>query len=272
MRRIPLESATSAAGPARRTSPAPDSSWTIVGVIAIEGVDPFDARVAEPAVYATREQHPRANLLLVVNTYDEPDRMREPIRKAVAAFDHDQALPDLKTVNQLVAEDVAPDRLRSLLLSGFAAIALALAGTGLYGLIAYAVAQRRCEIGIRLALGASKRHVRLLVMRELGPLVGAGLAAGLIGAMTVARALKTFLYGVSPADPATLQRSSRSPRCWRSFPCSRATCRRVGRRESIRLGCFGCDPIAGGTEIAGASRRDRGDAESIGLCHFAISA
>ena len=203
MRRIPLESSTSAAGPARRPNAVVDSTWTIVGVIADEGVDPFDARVAQPAVYATREQHPRANLALVVRTRVDPNRMRETIRKAVVALDPDQALPDVKTVDQLVAEDVAPDRLRSLLLSTFAAIALALAGTGLYGLIAYAVAQRTREIGIRLALGATRRNVRALVVGELGPLVAAGLAAGLVGAAMVAQVLRTFLYGVSAADPAT---------------------------------------------------------------------
>jgi predicted permease len=202
MRRIPLESATSAAGPPRRASVVADSAWTIVGVIADEGVDPFDARVAAPAVYAAREQHPRANLALVVRTRDDPDRMREPIRKAVAAFDPEQALPDLKTIDELVAEDVAPDRLRSVLLSAFAAVALALAGTGLYGLIAYAVAQRRREIGIRIALGASTRNIRVLVVRELAPPIAAGLAAGIVGAAIVARALHTFLYGVSPADAA----------------------------------------------------------------------
>jgi putative ABC transport system permease protein len=130
--------------------------------------------------------------------------MREPIRKALSSLDADQALPDLKPLGQLISEDVALDRLRSLLLSALAAIALALAATGLYGVIAFTVAQRTREIGIRLALGASAGNVRRLLMREMVLLVATGSAIGVSSALIAAEGLKAFLYGISPTDPATL--------------------------------------------------------------------
>jgi putative ABC transport system permease protein len=204
MRLIPIEAATSGSGPARRITEMPEVTWTIVGVTANEGVDPFDARVAEPAVYATREQHPRRNLAVVVRTAADPQQLSEPIRKAIASFDPDQALPDLKPLAQLITEDVALDRLRSLLLSALAAVALALAATGLYGVIAFTVAQRTREIGIRLALGASARHVQTLMMREMVLLLAAGTVVGLTAALIVAKGLTVFLYGISTTDPTAL--------------------------------------------------------------------
>jgi putative ABC transport system permease protein len=204
MRLIPIEAASSGAGPARRITEMPEVTWTIVGVIANEGVDPFDARIPEPAVYATREQHPRRNLALVVRTAADPELMREPVRRAIASFDPDQALPDLKPLAQLITEDVALDRLRSLLLSALAAIALAIAATGLYGLIAFTVAQRTREIGIRLALGASAQHVRTLMVREMVLLVAVGTAIGLATAMIVGKGLSAFLYGINATDPTAL--------------------------------------------------------------------
>jgi putative ABC transport system permease protein len=204
MRLIPIEAATSGSGPARRITEMPEVTWTIVGVTANEGVDPFDARIAEPAVYATREQHPRRNLAVVVRTAADPQHLSEPIRKAIASFDPDQALPDLKPLAQLITEDVALDRLRSLLLSALAAVALALAATGLYGVIAFTVAQRTREIGIRLALGASARHVRTLMMREMVLLLAAGTVVGLTAALIVAKGLTVFLYGISTTDPTAL--------------------------------------------------------------------
>jgi putative ABC transport system permease protein len=203
MRRIPLEAATSAAGPARQHVVTADVEWTIVGVIADEGVDPFDDRVTEPTVYATREQHPRANLALVVRTEIEPTRLQESIRKTVSAFDPDQALSDLQPLEKLAPADVAPDRLRSLLLSAFAAIALVLAALGLYGVVANAVAQRTREIGIRVALGASRVNVGMLVMRQTMSVVAVGLAAGVGLALIVSPTLQGFLYGVPAATVAS---------------------------------------------------------------------
>ena len=112
-----------------------DLVWTVVGVAADEGVSPFDERVTQAAVYVTREQHPRRNLDLVVRTAYDPARVQESSRKAIFEIDRDQAVADFKTVKQLQRDDVAPDRLRSMLLTAFASVALALAVLGLYGVI-----------------------------------------------------------------------------------------------------------------------------------------
>jgi putative ABC transport system permease protein len=135
----------------------PDDVWTIVGVVADEGISPFE-RTAQAAAYATREQHPRRNLDLVVRTRVTPTTLEEPIRRSVAAVDRDQAVADIKTIDELEAEDVAPDRLRSILLTAFAVAAVVRTGLGLYGVVARGVVQGTREIGIRAALGAQNER------------------------------------------------------------------------------------------------------------------
>ena len=98
----------------------------------------------------------------------------------------------------------ASRRLTTILLGGFAALALALAGIGIYGVIAYGVSQRTFEIGVRIALGASTASVVRLVMGEGIRMTIAGLALGLIGALGVDRLLRSLLVGVTPNDPTTL--------------------------------------------------------------------
>ena len=204
MRRIPFEGGVSATGPGRRVAPTADDAWTIVGMVADEGVSPFDERVPEPTVYATRQQHPRRSLNLVVRTSREVAGIQDSIRKVVRAFDHDQALADLKPLDDLIAEDVAPDRLRTILLTGFALIAVVLAALGLYGVMAHAVIQRTREIGIRTALGATRGNLLLLVARQAMVVVAAGLGAGVAMTLIVTRLLTIFLYGVMPWDPLVM--------------------------------------------------------------------
>jgi putative ABC transport system permease protein len=204
MRRIPFEGGVSAAGPGRQVAPTADDAWTIVGVVADEGVSPFDERVPEPTVYATREQHPRRNLGLVVRTSHPIEGIQDSIRKTVAAFDRDQALADLKPLDALISDDVAPDRLRTILLTGLAALAVVLAALGLYGVIAHAVIQRTREIGIRAALGATRVALLLLVGRQAMTVVAVGLGAGVAISLVVTRLLTVFLYGVQPSDPLVL--------------------------------------------------------------------
>jgi putative ABC transport system permease protein len=155
MRRNPVR------GPAGST----DLDWTVVGIVADEGVSPLDNRAAQPAVYVTREQYPRLDLALVVRTTLDPARVQDSIRGAVSAVDPTQAVTHIKTVAQLEADDLSSDRLRSILLFAFATVAVVLATLGLYGVMAYAVVQRTREIGIRAALGASTASLLGLVMR-----------------------------------------------------------------------------------------------------------
>jgi len=204
MRRIPFEGGVSATGPGRRVAATADDLWTIVGIVADEGVSPFDERVPEPTVYATRQQHPRRSLNLVVRTSRDVAGIQDSIRKVVTAFDHDQAVADLKPLDDLIAEDVAPDRLRTILLTGFALIAVVLAALGLYGVMAHAVIQRTREIGIRTALGATRGNLLLLVARQAMVVVAAGLGVGIAITLIVTRLLAIFLYGVMPSDPLVM--------------------------------------------------------------------
>ncbi len=181
-----------------------DLDWTVVGIVADEGVSPFDDRTAKAAVYVTREQYPRLNLALVVRTAMNPVAWEDTIRKTVSAVDATQAVTDVKTLVQIEAEDLSSDRFRSFLLFAFAVVAIALATLGLYGVMAYSVTQRTREIGIRAALGASAASLLGLVMRQGNVLIGWGLAAGLCLSFLSTRLLKTFLFGVGPVDPTTM--------------------------------------------------------------------
>lgn len=177
--------------------------WEVVGVVADEGLSPW-TRAAEPMIYATREQNPSDYVAMVVRGTVDPARLQESIRKAISEVNRDQALSNVQSLDQLKTNSMASDRVRSLLLGGFAAVAVALAAIGLYGVLAYTVVQRTREIGIRAALGASAVSLVALIVRQGMWMTGWGLAVGLGGALIVSRLLTTFLFGVGPSDPATI--------------------------------------------------------------------
>ena len=104
-------------------------------------------------------------------------------------------MTDVRTMEQIVGEQLAPDRLNMALYGGLAALALVLAGVGIYGVMAYTVAQRASEIGLRIALGAEQMRVRLEVLREGVTLAGVGLVVGLAGAYALGRAMQSALVG-----------------------------------------------------------------------------
>jgi ABC-type antimicrobial peptide transport system permease subunit len=152
-------------------------------------------------LYAQNATFPFASL--VIKSRRDPNALIEPVRKAVLAVDPDQPLTAVKTMDQLVDESIGQRRGVRLLLEVFAAIAVLLAGTGIYGLLAYSVTQRTSEIGVRIALGAQARGISRMLLAESLGITAAGISVGLTGAYWLTRFLKTFLFRISPTDPLT---------------------------------------------------------------------
>ena len=155
---------------------------------------------AMPEVYALSAT---PFLTLVAHTTLGASRLVEPIRKEVAAVDRDVPLAEVRTMQEILDLSSAPHRTYMALIGVFAVVALALAAVGIYGLIAFAMSQRRHEIGIRLALGATRGSVLAMVLGEAGKLIAAGLIVGGGGALLMTKYLKSLLYEVSPSDPLT---------------------------------------------------------------------
>jgi putative ABC transport system permease protein len=152
-------------------------------------------------IYRPIAQRPTAFATLIVQTSIRPDAVAKAVQQAIWSVDADQAIEAVSPVSSLVSNSVTQPRLYLTLFGLFAGIALGLAAVGLYGLIAYGVAQRTREFGIRTALGASQGEVLRLVLREGAILTGAGLALGLAGAGATARLLQTMVYATSVYDP-----------------------------------------------------------------------
>jgi putative ABC transport system permease protein len=140
---------------------------------------------------------------LLVRTETEPSSLASAVRAQVAALNKDQAVFNVRTMEQIVTKSVAARRFSMLLLTVFAVVALALASLGIYGLMSSAVAQRTREIGVRMALGAQVSDVLKLVIGQGMKLALIGVALGLVASLALTRAMKTLLFGVSATDPAT---------------------------------------------------------------------
>ncbi|HWS87818.1 MAG TPA: ABC transporter permease [Pyrinomonadaceae bacterium] len=186
--------------PGSERNPQP---WrTVVGVVRDVkqyGLDREDVM----QMYLPEAQYPTSFMALVVRSKTDPSALTAAVRREVAAADKELAVFNVATMDQLLADSVALRRFSMLLLGVFAAVAVALAGVGIYGVISYTVAQRTREIGVRIALGARPRDVlRLVLGRGLG-LAGLGIALGLAGGLAVTQVISSLLYGVGARDPLT---------------------------------------------------------------------
>jgi putative ABC transport system permease protein len=178
----------------------PDMSWEIVGVVANEKIGALNED-ASAVVYASYEQSPAYFTNLVVRTTVEPGGLEKEIRRALFDLNKSQAVLDVRTLVQLKSASVASSRVQAGLMSTFSTVAVVLAAVGMYGMLAYSVALRRREIGIRAALGASSsRLLRGILGRGLFVTL-IGLTTGFLGAMALAPLLGSVLYNVQTRDP-----------------------------------------------------------------------
>jgi ABC-type antimicrobial peptide transport system permease subunit len=127
----------------------------------------------------------------------------QAIRSQIQQIDPNQPVAQVKAMDEVIAESLAPRRAPMWLFGAFSAIALFLAAIGIYGVLSYFVVQRRQEIGVRMALGAQRASVLKLILQQGARLIAIGLGIGLVGAFVAARALTSFLFGVKPTDLPT---------------------------------------------------------------------
>jgi putative ABC transport system permease protein len=186
----------------------PDIQWEIVGVIANEHANSLDATADRAGVYVPLEQSPTTSVNLVLRTTVEPQTVARAVVSAIHELNRDQVVNSIATLEQIKREATASSKLRAALLGIFAALALVLSATGVYGVISYMIAQRTREIGVRAALGASPRDVQRLVLRGGMTLTAIGLAIGAATALAVTRLLGSLVFGISPRDPLTLGASA----------------------------------------------------------------
>lgn len=192
------------------TPPSPDSPWyTVVGVaddVRHEGLD----QAPRPDVYFPFSQDTFSFTTLVIRAAGElaPLELVPAVRREVRVLDPDQPLGDVATLEAELARSVGQRRFVMVLVGIFAALALGLAAVGLYGVMAYAVTERRHELGIRLALGATRRRLLRGVLGETVALAVVGVALGLLAALALTRLLASLLYQVKASDPLTFATGS----------------------------------------------------------------
>jgi putative ABC transport system permease protein len=186
-----------------RTGLGPDISWEVVGVIGDEKIGgPSDVESA--GVYVSNEQSPVYGMVLSVRAGMNPLLLQKSISDAIWSVNKDQALSNIRTVEQIRDQQMGGRRIGTILLATFSTIALLLAGIGIYGVISYSVAQRTREMGIRAALGAPRQRLLRLVLDRGVILTVIGLTIGLAGALGLTSLMSSMLFGVGVRDPLTM--------------------------------------------------------------------
>ena len=178
-------------------------AWEIVGVIAGEKINGLGDAISA-GMYVSNQQSPTYAINLIVRAGMPPRSVQRAVRSAVDRVNKDQALSDVRTLEQIVDQSMLGNRVANTLLTAFASIALLLAAVGIYGVISYTAAQRRHEMGIRAALGASAGNLRRLIFQEGMRLTLIGLSIGLAGTLPATDVLSSMLFGVGTYDPQTI--------------------------------------------------------------------
>jgi predicted permease len=184
-----------------------DTGWCeIIGVVGNHKTETL-ASPERPSTYMLYAQNPDImkfmTFNLAVRASQEPLRAVQGIRAAIHQIDSGQAIANVKTMDELLAESLAPQRAPLWLFGAFSGIALFLAAIGIYGVLSFFVLQRRQEIGVRMALGAPRSNVLRLVLSQGARLIGIGVAFGIVAAFIAARALTSLLFGIKPTDAPT---------------------------------------------------------------------
>jgi putative ABC transport system permease protein len=181
----------------------PNAQWiTIVGVVRDTKRQGIDQPIRIES-WMPLAQSPAGSMDVVLRTTGDPLALSQAAREAVWSLDRDLPIPRIQTMEQNLSARVAQRRLNMLLLGVFALVALVLAAVGIYGVMSYAVTQRKNEIGIRTAMGAQTRDVLRLVLGEGMKLALAGVALGLIATLALTRLMASLLFGVNATDPLT---------------------------------------------------------------------
>jgi len=184
---------------------ADTSSREWIEIVGVVGHTKHEGLAAEPRIqyYLPYRQEVRPALTVVARTSGDPARYVNALRSVVRSVDTDQPISQVRTMDELLEQSVGQRKLSMLLLTLFSGIALLLASVGIYGVMSYSVAQRAREIGVRIALGAERRDVLRMVLRQGMRLAFAGVALGLVAALVLTRVIASQLYEVQATDPTT---------------------------------------------------------------------
>jgi putative ABC transport system permease protein len=183
--------------------PQPPIEWQIVGIFRdVHNGNHLTDKI-QPEVYVPFWQNPARNVGLAVRTAMDPSLVAQSVRAAVVTAEPMRTLSHIDTIAHRVDEQLRGDRFGMVLFGGFAALALLLAALGIYGVMAFAVVQRRHEIGLRMALGAQPEQVLRLILASGIKLALVGIGAGLVGVYALGRLMRSTLYGIQTVDIAS---------------------------------------------------------------------